>query len=70
MSEDGAGRRVCVLWRDVPSLEAMEAEKAWLLEQVLKDVQYDLLYINGETALPTALPVEPEFRRLMFEGVK
>ena len=47
----------------------MEAEKAWLLAHVLKDVEYDVLYINGESAL-AALPIEPEFRRLMFEGVR
>ena len=67
--EDAAGRRVCVLWRDAPPLEEMEAEKAWLLAHVLKDVEYDVLYINGESAL-AALPIEPEFRRLMFEGVR
>ena len=67
--EDAAGRRVCVLWRDAPPLEEMEAEKAWLLAHMLKDVEYDVLYINGESAL-AALPIEPEFRRLMFEGVR
>ena len=63
------GRRVCVLWRDVPPLEEMEAEKDWLQAHVLPDVAYDLLYVNGESALPGALPSEPEFKRLMFEGV-
>ena len=28
-----------------------------------------LLYIDGESALPGALAIEPEFKRLMFEGV-
>ncbi len=69
LGEDGAGRRVCVLWRDAPPLEEMEAEKQWLQANVLADVAYDLLYINGESALPDALPIEPEFKRLMFEGV-
>ena len=69
LGEDGAGRRVCVLWRDAPPLEEMEAEKQWLQANILADVAYDLLYINGESALPDALPIEPEFKRLMFEGV-
>jgi hypothetical protein len=63
------GRRVCIVWRDVPPLEEMEAEKDWLQAHVLHDVAYDLLYVNGESALPGALPIEPEFKRLMFEGV-
>jgi adenine-specific DNA-methyltransferase len=69
LGEDSAGRRVCVLWRDTPSLAEMEAEKQWLQAHVLADVAYDLLYINGESALPDALPIEGEFQRLMFEGM-
>ncbi len=68
LGEDGASRRVCVLWRDAPPLAGMEAEKQWLQSHVLADVAYDLLYINGESALPDALPLEGEFQRLMFEG--
>jgi adenine-specific DNA-methyltransferase len=68
LGEDGAGRRVCVLWRDAPPLAEMEAEKEWLQADVLAGVAYDLLYINGESALPDALPIEGEFQRLMFEG--
>ncbi|MBM4460762.1 MAG: hypothetical protein FJ011_23885 [Chloroflexi bacterium] len=68
--EDPAGRRVCVLWRDVPPLAEMEAERAWLQGEALAGVAYDLLYINGESALPGSLAIEPEFKRLMFEGVR
>ena len=70
--EDPTGRRVCVLWRDVPPLEEMEAEKAWLQAEALAGVAYDLLYINGESALPGSdvLAIEPEFKRLMFEGFR
>jgi adenine-specific DNA-methyltransferase len=63
------GRRVCIVWRDAPPLEEMEAEKDWLQAHVLHDVTCDLLYVNGESALPGALPSEPEFKRLMFEGI-
>ena len=35
---------------------------------VLVGVAYDQLYINGESAPPDAQPIEPEFKRLMFEG--
>ena len=47
LGDDGDGRRVCVLWRDAPPLAEMEAEKQWLQANVLADVAYDLLYING-----------------------
>ena len=58
--------------RDVPPLEEMEAEKLWLQAEVLADVAYDLLYINGESALPGSdvVAIEPEFKRLMFEGIR
>lgn len=69
LGEDGAGRRVCVLWRDAPPLSEMEAEKQWLQAHVLAGVANDLLYINGESALPDALSIEGEFQRLMVEGV-
>lgn len=68
LGEDGEGSRVCVLWRDTPPLAEMETEKQWLQSHVLADVAYDLLYTNGESALPGALPIEGEFKRLMFEG--
>ena len=67
--EDPRGRRVCVLWRDVPPIEDMDAERAWLEQHALEGVARDLLYVNGECALPNAVPIEPEFQRLMFEPV-
>ena len=50
----------------------MEAEKAWLQAEALAGVAYDRLYINGESALPGSdvLAIEPEFKRLMFEGIR
>jgi len=45
-------------------------ERAWLQGEALAGVAYDLLYINGESALPGSLAIEPEFKRLMFEGVR
>jgi adenine-specific DNA-methyltransferase len=67
--DDPRGRRVCVLWRDVPPIEDMDAERAWLEQHALEGVAADLLYVNGECALPNAVPIEPEFQRLMFEPV-
>ena len=63
------GQRVCVIWRNVPSLEEMDAENKWVEETVLADLEYDKLYINGESVIPGALSTEEEFQRRMFEGV-
>jgi len=63
------GQRVCVIWRNVPEFSRLEAEKAWLQNQVLAGLKVDLLLINGESLLPGAQPLEPEFQRLMFANV-
>lgn len=70
VGRDPAGKRVCVLWRTVPTPDRLDAEAKWLRETVLADVDYDKLYINGESALPDVLLIEEEFKRQMFEGVQ
>lgn len=63
------GRKVCVVWRNVPPVEEMDAERDWLNTHVLANISYDKLYLNGESTLPDALSTEEEFKRRMFEGV-
>ncbi len=55
------GRRVCVLWRNIPPLEDMEAEGLAAGQHALEGWRVRLLYVNGECALPGALPIEPDF---------
>jgi adenine-specific DNA-methyltransferase len=62
-------RRVGVIWRNAPAPEQLDAERAWLEETVLAGLTLDTLYINGDSVLPTAQPLEPEFKRLMFASV-
>ena len=59
-----------MLGHDVPPLEDMEAEKAWLQTKALADVAYDLLYINGESALPGSdvLAIEPDVQAADVRG--
>lgn len=63
------GSRVCVLWRNGRSVDELDAETEWVLANVLHDVAYDKLYVNGETTIPDALLIEDAFKRRMFEGV-
>jgi adenine-specific DNA-methyltransferase len=64
------GKQTCVLWRNVLSPEQLEAERDWVLANVLHDVDYDRLYVNGENTIPEALLIEEEFKRRMFEDVR
>lgn len=63
------GRKVCIVWRNVPPVEEMDAERDWLNTEVLADIPCDKLYLNGESTLANALSTEEEFKRRMFEGV-
>ena len=63
------GRKVCVVWRNVPITDQMDAERDWLHKEVLADAEYDKLYMNGDSTLQGVLSTEEEFKRRMFEGV-
>jgi adenine-specific DNA-methyltransferase len=67
---DLEGKRICVIWRTAPTDDQLDAETKWMQETVLADIDYDKLYINGESTLPDALLIEEEFKRRMFEGVR
>ena len=64
------GRKICIVWRTVPPIEEMDGERDWLNTEVLANISYDKLYLNGESTLPDALSTEEEFKRRMFEGVR
>lgn len=63
------GSRVCVLWRNSRAVGELDAERDWVLANVLHNVTYDRLYVNGENVIPDALLIEDAFKRRMFEGV-
>lgn len=62
-------QRVGVIWRNMPTSEQMDTERVWLEQTVLAGLILDTLYINGDSVLPNAQPLEPEFKRLMFASV-
>ena len=64
------GRKVCVIWRNVQATDQMDAERDWLRKEVLTEVEYDKLYMNGDSTLQGVLSTEEEFKRRMFEGVR
>jgi len=63
------GKQICVIWRNVPPVEKLDAEREWVLSNILNGLAYDKLYINGENTIPGAMLIEEEFKRRMFEGV-
>ena len=64
------GRRVCVLWRNVLPPDQLDAERDWVMDNVLHDLDPDRLYVNGENTIPGALLTEEEFKPRMFEDVR
>jgi adenine-specific DNA-methyltransferase len=70
LGKDPRGIRICVVWRNVPAAERFDAERQWLEQEVLQEIAFDKLYINGENSVTNTLLIEEEFKRRMFEGVR
>ena len=56
--------QVVVIWRDTPDLD-LKRDKEFIEKTVLSDIKPDTVYINGDSYLENANPIEPEFKRLM-----
>jgi len=56
--------QVAVIWRNTPTLN-LEQDKIFIEEIILADSHPDIIYINGDSYVNKAKPIEPEFRRLM-----
>jgi adenine-specific DNA-methyltransferase len=56
--------QVIVIWRDTPDLD-LKREKEFIKNTVLSDYKPDTIYINGDSYLENANPIEPVFKRLM-----
>jgi adenine-specific DNA-methyltransferase len=55
---------VVIIWRDTPDLD-LQRDKAFIEKTILSDTKFDTIYINGDSHLENANPIEPEFKRLM-----
>jgi len=56
--------QVVVIWRNIPGLD-LKRDKEFIEKTILKDSNPDTIYVNGDSYLEKARPIEPEFKRLM-----
>jgi adenine-specific DNA-methyltransferase len=55
---------VVVIWRNTKDLD-LEQDKKFIEETILSGKEPDTIYINGDSYVKNAQPIEPEFKRLM-----
>lgn len=55
---------VVVIWRDIAGLD-LEAEAAFIRAQILAETEPDRVYINGDSHVPNAQPIEAVFMNAM-----
>ncbi len=55
---------VCVIWRDLEQID-LEKDKQFIETKILADKSFDFIYVNGDSYVKNARPIEPEFKRLM-----
>jgi len=61
-----AGESMTIIWRTTTGLD-LKKDKQFIEETILKDPKFkaEKVYINGDFHVEGALPIEPEFQRLM-----
>ena len=57
-------KSVVIIWRNTKNLD-LEKDKKFIEEKILSDNTYDLIFVNGDSYIKNAKPIEPEFKRLM-----
>ena len=64
------GNETVVLWRDIAGwgLSDFEDERAWVREHKLTEGA-ETVYVNGQSVIPDAFSLDPDFKRLMFAPV-
>ena len=69
-TRDAPGRPVAVIWRETEGwAEADFARDRDFVEQHNLAGDADTVYVNGDSAIPGAKPIEPMFKARMFVGV-
>jgi adenine-specific DNA-methyltransferase len=56
--------QVVVIWRDTPGLE-LERDRRFIENTILIGSTPDIIFVNDDSYVRNAKPIEPEFRRLM-----
>jgi len=57
-------QNVCVIWRDLDQID-LEKDKHFIESKILADKSFDFIFVNGDSYVKNARPIEPEFKRLM-----
>jgi adenine-specific DNA-methyltransferase len=65
------GKSVIVIWRDTEGWdeETLKKDKEFIEKTVLDGTTPDFLYINGDSFVPNALPIEKTFKERMFAPI-
>jgi adenine-specific DNA-methyltransferase len=58
------GKTVLIVWRSVKGID-LQRDRDFIEETFLKDGKPDLLYVNSQCYVKDAVPIEPDFKRLM-----
>lgn len=53
-----------IIWRNLDQID-LEQDKEFIEKKVLKGKSFDYIFINGDSYIKNARPIEPEFKRLM-----
>lgn len=56
--------QIVVIWRNSVDLD-LEQDRGFIEKNILSDTNPDTIFINGDSYLENASPIEPEFKRLM-----
>ena len=62
-----AGRNedeIAIIWRDTENID-LKADKAFIEGTILNNIKPSKTYINADFYVEGALPIEPEFKKLM-----
>jgi adenine-specific DNA-methyltransferase len=57
-------KNIVVIWRNSKDLD-LKKDKKFIEETILKDEKPNRLFINGDSFVKNAEPIEPEFKKLM-----
>ena len=68
-TRDAPGRHVTVIWRETESwCEAdFERDRDFVMGNITKN-EAGMVYVNGDSCIPNAKPIEPIFKARMFAG--
>lgn len=57
-------KKITVIWRNTESID-FRKDKKFVENTILNNGKYERIYVNGDSFISNALPIEPEFKRLM-----